>query len=179
MWLTLIAGLYLAAGIYWFGRRKPGYSNRIHTISELGERGSVVQWQVSWGVFFPVGVALLLVWFMERQHNPESAALAAVIAVGYLGGAIFPCDPGSPLNGSWSQGIHNLAGGVEYYGGVACLWVLSRNHSAFLVPTVVVAIAIPLISLPLGHSVRGAAQRAAEVCLFVGLAAALVVQSAA
>ena len=179
MVLALGIALYLAAGVYLFGRRRAGFIHRQHTISELGERGAADGRLVSLGLFFPVGVAMAIIWLQHRQSAPEAAALAGVIAIGYLGGAVFPCDPGSPSQGSTSQALHNLAGGAEYLGGVACLLALGRHEPAFFAVAAVVAAAIPLISLPVGIRIRGAAQRAAEVCLFGGLVFALASQRVA
>jgi hypothetical protein len=179
MLLAAITGLYLAAGIYWFGRRRPGYSHSRHTISELGERGAFNALWVSWGVFLPVGLAMAATWLSYRASAAEAATLAAAISIGYVGGAIFPCDPGSPTHGSLRQGIHNLAGGVEYIGGTACLLALGRHHSCFMVPAAVVAISTLMISVPIAASARGLVQRVAECSLFGSLVLALSFADAA
>jgi hypothetical protein len=110
---------------------------------------------------------------MFRQSAPEGATLAGVIAIGYLGAALFPCDVGSPLYGSFRQTTHNLAGGIEYVGGAICLVALGRNEPMFLVPGVVVVVATLLISGRLVAPVRGLVQRISECCLFGGLLLAL------
>jgi hypothetical protein len=102
------------------------------------------------------------------------AALASCIAVGYIGAALFPCDPGSPVSGSARQALHNLAGAVEYIGGGFALTAIARDFGQpFQVAGfVVLAAAIALTVLP-SAPVRGGIQRVAELCLFGGLAFAL------
>ena len=110
--LTLFATFYLFALLFFVGAKKSGYSQVRHTISELGEVGAPHERFVAVGVFLPVGLLLLLVAYLTLPLGSETAALAWCIAVGYLVAAMFPCDVGSPLSGSWRQAIHNLGGGV-------------------------------------------------------------------
>ncbi len=172
MILAAATSLFLAAGIWFFGRRRAGYSHMRHTISELGEHGAADMQRVSWGLFFPVGAALAWIWF-NLAPAPPVATLAGVIAIGYIGAALFPCDPGSPLQGSWRQGLHNLAGGIEYLGGAACLATLGKSQPVFMVLAGVVVVAAMLLSVPFAAAVRGFVQRIAECCLFGGLLAAM------
>jgi hypothetical protein len=129
--------------------------------------------RVSWGLFLPVGLALAWTWFELAASAPNVAALAGVIAIGYVGAAFFPCDPGSPLNGSWRQVLHNLAGGVEYFGGAACFAALGRSEPAFMGMAGVVLIVGILLPASFIAPFRGLAQRIAECCLFGGLLLAL------
>jgi hypothetical protein len=100
--------------------------------------------------------------------------------VGYCGAALFPCDPGSPLQGSASQAIHNLAGGVQYIGGALALWRLgAQGGFLFYALAAIVASAVVFLSIPSLGAWRGAAPRAGEAALFVGLALALGMQNAA
>ena len=171
---VLLVSIALAACIVFFARRRDGYSHLRQTISELGERGSADGRLVSLGVFLPVGIVLAAVAVSERSASDATAALAGAIAVGYCGAAVFPCDPGSPLQGSSSQGIHNLAGGVEYIGGALALWKLGAQSGAlFHALAVVVAAAVAFLSFPAFASWRGGVQRVGELALFVGLALAI------
>ncbi len=172
MILVACTSLFLIAGIHFFGRRRPAYSHMRHTISELGELGAADMHRVSWGLFFPVGLALAWTWFDLAASAPPVAALAGVIAIGYIGAALFPCDPGSPLQGSWRQALHNLAGGVEYFGGAACLATLGRSQPVYMVLAGVVLVVALLLSVPWVAAMRGLVQRIAECCLFGGLLAA-------
>jgi hypothetical protein len=128
LWTVLFSTVLIASGVVYFGHRRPGYSHVRHTISELGEIGSPSSQVVSLGVFLPVGVGCLVAarWSAGRLEGSELSeglsTLALSIAIGYVVGAIFRCDPGCPLAGSWRQGIHNLGGGIEYVGGAAGLW---------------------------------------------------------
>jgi hypothetical protein len=167
--LVLIASVYLAIAIAVLGARRPTYNHARHTISELGEFGSPYQGVVSFGVFLPVGLALAAVAVMLRPTESMAATLAACIAVGYLVAAVFPCDRGSPMSGSFRQGLHNLGGGVEYFGGAYALLRLAETHGPqFRVAGIAVGASALLISAPTGV-LRGAIQRVAEALLFGAL----------
>lgn len=176
---TLVAAAYLAGALVVLARRKPGYSHIKHTISELGERGAPDERLVAVGVFLPVGLAMLGVAFLSYPAHAPLAALAACIAVGYGGAAIFPCDPGSPTVGSARQGAHNLAGAVEYIGGGFALITIAETYGdAFKLLGFAVLAATAVLSLAPANPVRGLVQRVAELCLFGGLAWAAWLASA-
>lgn len=171
--VTAITAMYLAASLVALAPRKAGYSHIKHTISELGEIGAPDQRRVAFAVFLPIGLALLLVAYLVRPASPAAGALALCIAIGYLGAAAFPCDPGSPLSGTPRQGLHNLAGAVEYVGGGFALMSLAEGfgHIFKLAGFSVLGAAIALSVLP-ANTVRGIIQRIGEACLFGGLALA-------
>jgi hypothetical protein len=154
--------------------RKAGYSHIKHSISEIGEIGAPNQRFVAFGLFLPIGLVLLLVAYLVRPASPAAAALALCIAVGYIGAAAFPCDPGSPLFGTARQVLHNLAGAVEYAGGGFALMKLAESFGQPFKAAgfVVLGATIALSVLP-SNSVRGIIQRIAESCLFGGLALAV------
>lgn len=167
---TAIAALYLFVALIVLAPRKSGYSHIRHSISEIGEAGAPDQRFVAFGLFLPVGLALLLVAWLLRPALPAATALALCIAIGYLGAAAFPCDPGSPLSGTARQALHNLAGGVEYIGGGFAFMAISGTlGQPFKLAGFIVLGAAVAISVVPGH-VRGLVQRIAEVCLFGGLA---------
>ncbi len=168
---TAITAAYLFASLLALAPRKPGYSHIKHSISELGEIGAPDQRFVAFGLFLSIGLVLLLVAYLLRPASPPAAALALCIAIGYLGAAAFPCDPGSPLSGSSRQAFHNLAGGVEYAGGGFALMTLAeRLGQPFKLAGFVVLGAVIALSVLSSNSVRGIIQRVAESCLFGGLA---------
>jgi len=170
--LSLAASIYLAINIIVGARRKNGYGHTRHTISELGEYGSANMRFVSLGVFLPVGLILAIVALLLRADHQPIAGLACAIAVGYLVAAFLPCDPGSPLAGTWRQSVHNLGGAVEYIGGAyALLRIAELLGPGFRVAGIVVAGAAVLLSFE--SSFRGIVQRVAETCLFAGLCIAL------
>jgi hypothetical protein len=172
--VTAIAATYLFASLFALAPRKPGYSHIGHSISEIGEVGAPDQRFVAVGLFLPIGLVLLPVAYLVRPASPEAAALALCIAIGYIGAAAFPCDPGSPLFGTTRQALHNLAGAVEYVGGGFALMKLAENFGRPFQGAgfVVLGTAIALSVLP-SNSVRGIIQRIAETCLFGGLALAV------
>ena len=152
--------------------RKPAYNHARHTISELAESGSEYSRHVSFGVFLPIAISLAVIAWLLRSSDPPIAALALSIAAGYGLGAVFPCDPGSPLAGSARQTIHNLGGGIEYIGGaLSLLWIGESAWHGFRFAGMLVGISAILLSFE--SRVRGLIQRIAESCLFLGLLAAL------
>lgn len=176
--------VFLGAGIACFAARIPGYSHWRHTISELGEIGGPYSRPVGLGLFLPVGLCCLALarWFAEAPApggmSRGASTLATSLAVGYLVAAFFPCDPGSPLQGSWRQGVHNLGGGAEYVGGAMGLWLIGgslRDGSQpaigvmFTAGACLVGSAVVLLSTPALFPWRGAIQRIAEPVLFVAL----------
>lgn len=171
---TALTAAYLFSMLFVLAPHKAGYSHFRHTISELGESGARHQRFVAWGLFLPVGLVLLVVAWFARPTAPAVAALASCIAVGYLGAALFPCDPGSPLSGSPRQWLHNIAGAVEYTGGGFALMTIARDFGPpFQVAGfVVLGTAVGLSVVPPGAG-RGLLQRVAELCLFASLALAL------
>jgi hypothetical protein len=168
---TAIAAAYLFAGLVALAPRKAGYSHLRHTISEIGETGARDQRVVALGLFLPVGLAMLLVAWLLRPASLPAAALASCIAIGYIGAAAFPCDPGSPLSGTPRQALHNLAGAVEYVGGGFALVNLGRElgEPFKLAGFTVLAAAVGLSVVP-ANAGRGILQRVAEACLFGGVA---------
>lgn len=168
--LVLAAALLLAAGVVYFGRRKPDYRHLQHTLSELGETGAPDQAAVAWGLFLPVGLLVLAAGLLSRG---PWAPLALCLATGYLGAALFACDPGSPASGTWRQGLHNLAGAVEYVGGGLVLLRLGQGGwPGPWAGGAVLGAAAALTLLP-PRAGRGLIQRGAELILFGSLALGL------
>lgn len=171
--LTTLASLYLFGALLVLGPRKAGYRHLQHTISEIGEIGAPHQRFVALGLFLPVAVLLLVVAGLVRPASDPAALLALCVAIGYLGAALFPCDPGSPVSGSARQGLHNLAGVVEYIGGGFALMLLAeRLGQPFRAAGFVVLGTAFALSFLSSTSGRGLVQRVAEFCLFGGLALA-------
>ena len=169
--ISVGTGAYLLVCLWVVAGRKPGYRHIEHTISELGEVGAPDQHLVALGVFLPVGVLLLIVaWLVQSTARP-AALLALCIAIGYLGAAAFPCDRGAPLQGTWRQHLHNVAGGIEYVGGgLALIWLADWHGRAFKILGLAVLAATLALSSNAVRAMRGVIQRVAELCLLVGLA---------
>lgn len=182
---AVLTGVVLAAGTIFFARRRPEYRHVRHTISELGESGARDARLVGFALFLPVGLASAAIGWFTRSEGALSAALSTLslaVAVGYLAAAVFPCDPGSPLTGTWRQGLHNVGGGIEYVGGAVGLWrvgeaATSKDGSgvlaaAFGAGAVVVALVAVALSFAALARWRGGIQRVGEFILFGGLASA-------
>jgi hypothetical protein len=162
-----IAATYLLLMIIRLGRKKPGYSHVLHTISELGEVGAVNQHLVGYGVFLPVGVALLIVGWLIESQSASAMLLALAIGIGYVVAAFFPCDVGSPVFGSLRQTIHNIAGGIEYGGGGIALMKLGEDYGQpFLAGGFTVLAVLACLTLLPPSAPRGAIQRVGEFTLF-------------
>lgn len=176
--LAIVTTVVLAVAIAVFGLLREDYSHVRNTISELGEFGGAHSAAVSWGVFLPVGLAVLAVAVLvlrqaDGARRFAAAGLCAAIAVGYLVAAAFPCDPGSPLSGTARQSVHNLGGAIEYIGGAVALaalaWRAPRFGRSFGLAAALVAATAIGLSVPEWFDVRGLIQRIGEAALFSGL----------
>ena len=168
--LTLFASIYLVASLVFLAGNKNGYSHVRHTISELGEVGAPQQHFVSFAIFFVVGITLLLVAYLVQSYSKPVALLALSLAIGYLVAALFPCDAGSPMTGSFRQAIHNFGGGLEYMGGALAFFLIAETFgNPFQVVGLVVAGLGIALSSPPFFTIRGLLQRVAEAGLFGGL----------
>lgn len=169
-YVVVISFMYLATSTIVLARRRSGYSHVRHTISELGERGAVDEKLVAFGLFLPVGISMAIVAFFVQSNEP-AAMLAFALAVGYGGSALFPIDAGAPPIGSWKNGLHSLAGAIQYIGAIGAFEQYGRNFG-FPYTMVKFAIFAFLVSIyvPYAKEVRGLIQRTIEVGLFLGLA---------
>jgi hypothetical protein len=175
--LSILAAASAAAVPAYYGRRKPGYSHVRDTISELGEAGSPVGSVVSYVGFMAIGIFLWLFLIVAARTVPNEATepfwALSLIGAGYVGGAIFRCDPGAPAFGSWSNGLHNLFGFGEYAGAAAGFAMLRESDYWSPLSGIMqyagglVAVCILGISFP--HPFRGLIQRVAEATIFAGI----------
>ncbi|MGZ0077113.1 DUF998 domain-containing protein [Methylomonas sp. YC3] len=188
-WLGLASSGLLAWGNWHYAQTLPNYDAVRQTISELAAFGTPLADEINYGLFLPVGLmqwlALACQYRTLKQSPTLSRGLLAFSWVGtaYVFCALFPCDPGSPLMGSWRQQIHNLFGALEYLGGGYGLLLFGRipgsriaiplKISGVLVLTVLVLLAIPFLA-----DYRGLIQRIAESVLFGWLTLASAVQLA-
>jgi hypothetical protein len=165
--------IYLLTGIIYFGNKKPNYNHLEHTISELGEKGSTYERKVSLGLFLVVGILLFIVSAYLYSTSSvilikQYSYLITCVAVGYSVAGFFPCDVGSPINGSARQTIHNMGGFIEYAGGGYFILLIARGtentillNVAYLLFTCAI-----LMSLHFLSRWRGLIQRIAEISLF-------------
>jgi hypothetical protein len=165
--------IYLLAGIVYFGNKKPSYNHLEHTISELGEKGSRYEQKVSYGLFLVVGILLFVVSAYlyvtsSIELIQQYSYLIACVAIGYSVAGFFPCDVGSPINGTTRQTVHNIGGFVEYAGGGYFILLIARGEEntilldvAYLLFTCAI-----LMSLHFLSQWRGLIQRVAEISLF-------------
>ncbi|MFD2168279.1 DUF998 domain-containing protein [Thalassotalea euphylliae] len=114
--LLILLYVFLWAGIFYFGHKRPKYSHIKHSISELAETGSTYEKQVSYGLFFPFGVGIMILAYSSVQQNsaPHATFLLWAVGLSYLLSAFFPCDPETPAIGSWKNIIHNIVGAGCY-----------------------------------------------------------------
>ena len=180
--LLVTSAIFVLIGTIVFASLRPEYTHIRNTISELGETGAALGHQVSYGIFLPAG---LLVWAAVylAANSATTRELKVVLALlsslgtGYVMAAIFPCDPGSPLMGSWRQQVHNFFGFIEYAGTasgmlLACHMFLKKGlistGVAFGVAGVVVLLCLAGLSIASAFPYRGGIQRIAEAIMFVG-----------
>jgi hypothetical protein len=165
--------IYLLAGIIYFGNKKPNYNHLQHTISELGEKGSPYEQKVSFGLFLVVGVLLFIVSAYLYSTSSiiliqQYSYLIACVAVGYSVAGFFPCDIGSPINGSARQTVHNIGGFVEYVASAYFILLIARGTENTLLLDVAYLLftCAILMSLHFLSRWRGLIQRVAEISLF-------------
>jgi hypothetical protein len=172
----LTAATALAVPAY-YGSRKPGYSHVRHTISELGEVGSPVGAHVSYIGFVSIALSLWLTLIVAAQVCPAGATevlwMLSMVGTGYFGGAIFRCDQGAPVFGTWRNTLHNVFGSLEYLGALGAFSSL-RLNSYWAPLAEVMEYAVPVIlvcflGLSFPHRFRGLFQRVAETTIFAGV----------
>lgn len=112
---------FLLIGVLYFGSRKEGYSHIRNTISELGEVDAPDGKEINRKLFLPAGLILIGIGLAVRNQM-NGWQLAICMGGGYLLSAFFPCDEGAPLMGGFRQMMHNLAGLIEYGGGIYFLY---------------------------------------------------------
>lgn len=131
LFAALLATLAAILPVMILARRRLGYSHISQTISELGEAGSRDEKHAAIFAFAPAGhtvwlfVAALVFAVPELATGP-GAWLFALLGAGYVGAAIFPCDPGAPLWGTWRNNLHNLLAGSGYFGAAGGMIELGR-----------------------------------------------------
>jgi hypothetical protein len=181
--LIAVAAVMVLFGTLYFASLRPGYSHISNTISELGETGASPAHLVAFGFFLPVGLMIwLAVWLMHRETLDKDASLVLVamscLGTGYVVSALFSCDPGAPLFGSWRTLVHNAAGLVDC-GGTAIGFLLVCRYCArrkattqatvFGVGGGLVLICLAALCVRSAFPLRGAVQRVAELIQFTGV----------
>lgn len=168
-YLLLVTFSYLVLGVAFYAAKRPQYSHFSHTISELGENGSAYEKAVGFGVFVPVGLTFLLLAALNLSNNMPVAVLAGAMGFSYFLSAIFPCDAGTPMAGSWKNTMHNLVGGVAYITIGYQLRELIDLQTGWYANVTFIALAVFLFNFILGwpKAVVGLTQRIAETTVFM------------
>lgn len=191
-WLGLAASSLLAWGTTYYALVLTDYNAVRQTISELAAADTPMANRINYTLFLPVGLLQWTAVMLQRSAYPEhckperrAMLLFSWIGLGYALCAIFPCDPGSPLLGSWRQQVHNLSGAQEYVGGgVGLVWLTGSERFAdhlsgtvMLVSGGLVLYCLAMITIP-DLAFRGLIQRFADELLFGWLALASAMQLA-
>ena len=179
---AIVAAALAVAVPLLFGAMWPGYSHVRHYISVLGSRGAPHADLVNYLGFLPTGLATLVFIFAVGPGLPGSPRVRrarfflAAFAIGYIGTAFLPCDPGCPALGSISQCLHSLLAVCGYTGAIIGLALLGtsfrrdehwRNVAMFTwLCAVAVAVGFGLMLLPALAPWRGLTQRVAEGAVF-------------
>jgi uncharacterized protein DUF998 len=166
------------------------YSSLSNYLSVLGALGAPFSPIINYFGFLPVGLAIIaliaVLWVrLPRLSTVRSGLICLLgVAIGYLGAFSFPCDPGCPATGTYRQSLHNLAGLLEYVGGVAGLFLLyfglrSKISGRFPISTLIAACIVTLSVLamfnPQFEFARGVSQRLADYTIFIWLCSGAVV----
>ena len=169
VYLTIIIYLFLVCGIFFYAKKRPAYSHLKHTISELGEAGSTCEKSVGFRVFMPVGLGCFLLAGFTYQDNWPASVLLGAMGFGYFFSAFFPCDPGTPMSGTWKNSIHNLVGGMAYVTMGYHLKALIDQQLGLFPEVAFIALAMFLFNFIIGwpKQLVGLTQRLAETAVFL------------
>lgn len=182
-WLGLAASLYWLGGVIYLPTLLANYDAISQTISELSSSSTPLANHINFGWSLPLG--LLQCWAVATEYRQrhlstevrKGLAAFACVGIAYIACSVFPCDPGSPLWGSWRQTVHNAFGGLEYAGGGLGLWLLGKARRgnaplamALQLSGLLVWMGLLLMIVPGLLDVRGAVQRVIEALLFGWLA---------
>ncbi|ASZ14182.1 DUF998 domain-containing protein [Chitinophaga pendula] len=157
---AILAILGLVTGIVYFGARQRGYYPLRHTISELGAQGVPDASRINYGLFLPAGLLLGVVAILSSGH-PLQQGIAGGLGFGYTVSALWPCDAGAPLWGSWRQQLHTLGGTAGYAWAIGVLFY----YGTFPLLYSFILFCMLLTAIP-QFMLRGLAQRIAEGLLF-------------
>ena len=165
----LMIYIYLVWGIAFYAKKRKAYNHFRYSISELGELGSEYEKQVSFFIFLPVGLGCLIISIFAYTNNYQAAFLSGAIGLSYLLSAFFPCDPGTPLLGTWKNSIHNIVGGVCYAGMAYQLNELMDNNTGWHIDVSFTLLCVFLITFLVGFPKYfiGLIQRMAEASIFL------------
>ena len=168
--------LYLVFGVYYYAKKRPAYCHLKHSISELGENGSDFERAVGYLVFLPAGLGCLLLAGLTYSDMTAAAILVGALGFGYSLSAFFPCDPGTPMWGSWKNSIHNVVGGVAYISMIYQLRELGDQHAGWYIEVAFISLSIFLLNFIIGwpKQLIGLTQRVAETMVFVSVFLLLV-----
>jgi hypothetical protein len=178
-----VAAAMVLLGTLYFSSLRHGYSQTSNTISELGEAGASSAHLVAFGFFLPVGLVVwLALWLMHRETPGKDVSLIlsalSCLGTGYVVSALFPCDRGAPLFGTWRTLVHNVAGLVDY-GGTAIGFLLvcrcfarrkaTTEAAVFGIWGALVLVGGAALCVRSAFPVRGTVQRVAEFIQFTGV----------
>ncbi|MGJ8662393.1 MAG: DUF998 domain-containing protein [Marinicella sp.] len=168
-YLLLALFLYWIVAVIYYANKRPSYSHFKHTISELGESGSIHEKLVGFRVFAPIGLAFLLLAYLVYAKHQSAAVLSFAMGMSYFLSAFFPCDPGTPVSGSWKNTIHNLVGGIAYVAMGYQLKELIDQQLGWYVELAFIALAVFLFNFIIGwpKQIVGLTQRVAESAVFM------------
>ena len=167
----------------YFGSQRPGYSHISNFISELAETGAPPTRFLSYAIYLPVGLMVwLALWLTHREARERETSLVLLamscFGFGYVLGALFPCDQGAPLFGSWRTLVHNVAAFIDYAGTGISFLLLSRRFLrqnatpqavGFLAAGAFVLACLAILCSEATRNICGAVQRVAEATQFAGM----------
>lgn len=119
-------------GIWVGGWLQPGYSHVSQYISELNANGTPWGREIGLYLFLPLGIAMTAFLLTIRPHIQLRGVSKAGFYLLYsypaivILGVIFPCDVGCPVEGSFSQAMHNLLVVMGYLMTAVGIGLLAR-----------------------------------------------------
>lgn len=169
MTLTVVAAVFWAISLSYWGKKLVGYRQIEHTISELAASGNATEQRVSYGFFMPLGMAMAIVAYLT-MGNEATLLLSLSLAVGYIGAALFPIDQGAPMMGSWKNAVHTLCGSASYLLALAGFEGAGREMGMpYTMGKFLVLAFVGIVYFPRLRDFRGLAQKVLEVAIFAGV----------
>ncbi len=181
-----VVSIAYAASFYFVGAAiKPGYSQIANFISEYNATGTPHAELLTYAGFGAVTVLLaaflvaVAPYVRARGVGRIGFHLLWAAPASYALGFAFPCDAGCPLEGSFSQQMHNWLAIVAYAGTGLALMLLSRasvlaSEAKWAPPFLLASgaawiVMFVVMLLPEVAGIRGLIQRSLDVLLAGGI----------
>lgn len=176
--IVLLAIVVSAYGQLYFAKRLPEYYWVSQTISELASIDSPCRRSVALYYFTPVFIllcSLCIFWLWSGFYPLISILFLVTMPLSYLIAAIYPCDEGAPLKGSFSNNLHMIFGALQYLGTPLGFVLIAINvpltfstSAALYLSATTIVVCFMMMLLRKFRAVTGVVQRVAEFTSLFG-----------